>query len=207
MSEGPRRLHFVVRHFRLDRMRVLDIGCGKGDYLAHFGPGSIGLELNESYVEAARAKGLDARQANVTVEGLPPGLGKFDAVWASALIEHLNSPHEFLMSVREALNPEGLLVALVPVTGPVRWGPWRGYLAVDHVNFFTPRTFRYTVERGGFDVVWMGSPSLPRAPLAVSRVAAPISPNVVAVARAQRDFQYAEKASRQLVDGRIEFRT
>ena len=62
-------------------------------------------------------------------------------------------------------------------------------------------------ERGGFDVVWMGSPSLPRAPLSVSRLAARVSPNVVAVARARRDFQYAEKASRVLVDGRIEFRT
>ncbi|MFP5318556.1 MAG: class I SAM-dependent methyltransferase [Acidimicrobiia bacterium] len=207
MSESPRRLTFVVRHFGLDRMRVLDVGCGKGDYLAHFGPGSVGLELNESYVQAAREKGLDARQGNVTVEGIPPGLGTFDAIWASALIEHLNSPHEFLVSLRQSLNPEGLLVALVPVTGPLRKGPWRGFLAVDHVNFFTPRTFRYTIERGGFDVLWMGSPSLPRAPLAVSRLAAPVSPNVVAVARARRDFQYADKASRLLVDGKIEFRT
>ena len=188
-------------------MRVLDVGCGKGDYLAHFGPGSVGLELNQGYVEEARARGLDARQVNVTVEGLPPGLGGFDAVWASALIEHLNSPHEFLVSLRQALNPEGLLVALVPVTGPVRWGAWNGFLAVDHVNFFTPRTFRYTVERGGFDILWMGSPALPRAPLAISRLAAPISPNIVAVARSRPDFQYAGKASRMLVDGRIEFRT
>lgn len=207
MPESPRRLSFVVRHFGLDRLRVLDVGCGKGDYLAKFGPGSVGLELKEEYVEAARAKGLDARQVNLTVDGIPPALGKFDAIWASALIEHLNSPHEFLVALHQALNPDGLLVALVPVTGPVSRGPWRGFLAVDHVNFFTPRTFRYTLARGGFDVVWMGTASLPWAPLAVSRMAARISPNVLAVARAARDFQYAEKASRALVAGRIEFRS
>ncbi|MEY2476253.1 MAG: hypothetical protein QOG87_1568 [Actinomycetota bacterium] len=206
MADRSRRLDFVVRHFGLDKLRVLDVGCGKGTYLAHFGPGSVGLEINGAYVKEARANGLDARQVNLAKDGVPDDLGTFDAIWASAIMEHLDSPHEFLVEMRRALTPGGLLVALVPVTGPLRWGPWSGFLAVDHVNFFTSRTFRYTLERGGFEVQWIGTASLPRAPLAVSRRAAWISPNVVAVARARQNFQYAAKASRLLVEGRIGYR-
>lgn len=203
----PRRVAFSIRHFSLDRARVLDVGCGEGSHLAHFGPGSVGLELREQAVGAARARGLDVRQWEVG-EGIPPELaGAFDAVWSSNLLEHLVSPHLFLLDTHPALRPGGLLLAVVPIARRLAVGPWRGFLAADHVNFFTPNTLRLTVERGGFDVEYLGSPSLARWPRRAGSLLRAIAPNLLVVGRRIEGFAYPDKAHKRLVEGKVEHET
>src|SRR5947207_3082414 len=92
LERPPRRVRFAIRHYGLSAARVLDVGCGKGDHLAHFGPGSVGLELSEHAAEEGRRRGLDIRRWNF-LDGIPEELGgRFDAVWASNLFEHVLRP-------------------------------------------------------------------------------------------------------------------
>lgn len=203
----PRRLAFANRHFELDRAGVLDIGYSDGHYLAHFGPGSVGIDVQQQAVERARARGLDARRVDIT-NGLPPDLrSAFDAVWCSNILEHVLRPHEFLLEIRRVLRPGGVLVAVVPLTRRLPAGPWRGFLAADHVNFFTPRTLRLTVERAGYRVDFLGWGVGARAPRWLARAPVPVAPNAVVVARPVPDFQYPPKAHKLLdVEGRIVFK-
>ena len=50
----PRVVRFLCRHYGADRLAVLDVGCGRGEHLVHFGPGSVGLDATcRSAVDAA----------------------------------------------------------------------------------------------------------------------------------------------------------
>lgn len=200
MSGPPRRLDFALRHYGLGARPVLDIGCGPGEYLRHFGPGSVGLDLNPT---RARNAGLDARAWNFDGP-IPQDLrGRFDVVWCSNLLEHVMSPHEFLIEVRRALAGGGRLFVAVPATTPLRHGAWLGHLAADHVNFYTPRTLRRCVERAGYQIEFTGSPSLPALPVWVGKMTAGLAPVLLCVARVLDDFQYPAKAAKVLVDGEI----
>jgi SAM-dependent methyltransferase len=195
---------FALRHFGLGGRAVLDVGCGAGEHLAYFGPGSMGLELQERLVAEARARGLDVRQWDLS-RGLPADLAdRFDAVWCSNFLEHVMSPHLFLIDCRRVLRPGGLVVAVVPLTRHFALGPWRGRLAADHVSFFTPATLRLTVERAGYRVVFLGAHSFPWLPRWAAAVLRAVAPGVVVAARPAEGFQYPAKAHKRLVDGRVE---
>jgi SAM-dependent methyltransferase len=155
-----RAVRFVCKHYRADQLAVLDVGCGLGQHLVHFGPGSVGLDAIERNVSFARALGLQVVQANVE-DGLPAFSRRFDAVFAANLLEHLVAPHLFLLRLHEVLKPDGLAFIHVPTIPPVpvldrvlkRAIGHNGYLASEHINAFTPRVGAFMLERAGFKVV------------------------------------------------------
>jgi SAM-dependent methyltransferase len=199
----PKRVAFAIRHFGVDRLRVLDVGCGRGDYLEYFGPGSVGLDLNPA---AAIERGLVARTWNFA-DGIPTDLrAQFDAVWCSNLFEHVLAPHQFLIDLRMATAPPGRLFLALPNTTRYSGRSWHGYLAADHINFFTPRTLECTLTRAGYQIDFLGSPSIPQLPLGVAARLGRVAPVLLAAATMIPDFQYPEKAHKRLVAGQIEWK-
>jgi SAM-dependent methyltransferase len=108
------RLSAYVPLFR-DHEPVLDLGCGRGEFLECLREAGIegrGLDGNAEMVRASRERGLTVEQGDVTgfVSALPPG--SFGGIFAAQLVEHL--PPRFLASFledcRRALRPDGLLV-------------------------------------------------------------------------------------------------
>jgi 2-polyprenyl-3-methyl-5-hydroxy-6-metoxy-1,4-benzoquinol methylase len=94
---------------------VLDAGCGRGELLDLLSEAEIeatGVDIDEGMVERAREKGHTVELADVVdyLGRLPDG--KFGAIVAIHVIEHL--PYEgllrFLHLAREKLAPDGLLV-------------------------------------------------------------------------------------------------
>jgi SAM-dependent methyltransferase len=155
-----RAVHFLCRHYAADRLAVLDIGCGYGQHLVHFGPGSIGLDVIERNVEFVRALGLSAVLGNVE-DGFPQFEQPFDAVFASNLLEHLVAPHLFLLRLHQLLKPDGLAFIHVPTIPPLplldrvvrRAIGHNGYRASEHIYAFTPRVGEFLLQRAGFIVV------------------------------------------------------
>jgi len=143
----------IVRIFCLDRKAVLDIGCGFGESLIHFGPGSVGITLVKAEIEYGQAKGLDIRYGDIEDEGFVLR-EKFEVIFANNLFEHLHSPHEFLLKIKTYLKPGGILILGVPCIPKIvlllRFNKFRGSLAVSHINFFTRDTLVRTVRRGGW---------------------------------------------------------
>src|SRR5690606_25896898 len=88
-------------------------------------------------------------------------LPRVDAVWNSATLEHVESPHIFLRKLHQLLKPGGLLGLYVPTIPPFRFlkhvprlKPYfTGYLHADHINAFTPSAIRFFCERAGFETV------------------------------------------------------
>jgi SAM-dependent methyltransferase len=98
------------------RQPVLDIGCGRGEFLELLRDAGIagrGVDLDAGMVSRARAKGLEVEQGDAVVylEHVPDG--SLGAVFAAQVVEHL--PYErllaFLRLSARKLAPDGRLIA------------------------------------------------------------------------------------------------
>jgi cyclopropane fatty-acyl-phospholipid synthase-like methyltransferase len=147
----------AVRTLHLSDKRVLDLGCGYGEYMQRFGSGSVGITTNSSEVAYGKENGLDIRFGNVEFLKETVAISEqFDAFWANNLFEHLRSPHSFLAHLKEHSHKDSILILGVPVipkvSSLVRIPKFRGALASPHINFFTKETLSQTVERAGWKV-------------------------------------------------------
>lgn len=201
----PRVVCFLCKHYGADRLAVLDIGCGRGEHLVHFGPGSVGLDVIERNVEFVRALGYEAVLANVE-DGFPAFERPFDAVFAANLLEHLVAPHLFLLRLHQLLKPDGLAFIHVPTIPPLRAFDgvvrrllgFNGFQASEHIYAFTPRVGAFLMERAGFQVIDLAFPAARDHPLL--KWGEPLfreaGITVTLVARRDPDFVYPEKRVR-----------
>jgi SAM-dependent methyltransferase len=156
------------RAFLLQRVeggeRVLDLGCGEGDFtaaLADAGVEAIGADVAERALERARGRHGGLRFELVPPHGpFPWGDGAFDVVWASEVVEHVADTGRWLSEVRRVLGPGGRLL----LTTPDHSLPRRLALAVcgfdrhfdprgDHLRFYTRRSLAALIEDFDFGEV------------------------------------------------------
>jgi SAM-dependent methyltransferase len=153
--------------------RVLDVGCGTGDFLLlarERGWRPTGIDLSERAAAAARARGFDAR---TEWAGLPSS--EFDAVTMWNVVEFVHRPLEMLRDVYRVLRPGGLVFVRTPnerfQLAAYRWRrrlawcrPLAGVLGdayYFHPVLWSAATLASALSRGGFvDVrLWNSRPS------------------------------------------------
>jgi SAM-dependent methyltransferase len=146
------------------RERVLDLGCGAGEFaaaLATHGAQPVALDAAPEAVRRARARGVDARVIAPDVD-LPFTDGSFDVVWVGETLEHLVDPVGTLHEVRRVLRPGGLLLATTPDHPPelVRElaedpGRFAEHFSprADHLRFFNATSLRALLDDLGFQQV------------------------------------------------------
>ena len=158
------RRAFLLAHVQPGE-RVLDLGCGAGEFsaaLAAAGVQPVGVDVAAEALRRAarRVPDLDLR---LWRDGAPLPLddGSVDAVWAGEVIEHVADVASWLSEVRRVLRPRGTLLLTTPHHGPLTMlklalSP-RRFAAhfeprSDHLRFFSPRTLRALLADLGFDV-------------------------------------------------------
>ncbi len=110
------RIDAIVRLVGSGR-RVLDIGCYSGlisERLAQRNNRVSAIDLSSDAVRRARAKGIDAYEADIEKNPLPFPRHSFEAIVAAEVIEHLFDTDAFLERVKEYLAPAGALVLTTP---------------------------------------------------------------------------------------------
>jgi trans-aconitate methyltransferase len=91
---------------------ILDLGCGDGQLtqrLREFGAQMLGVDASAEMVAAARARGVEAEQAQA--EQLPFRDGTFDAVFSNAVLHWVRGQDAMLTHVHRVLKPGGRFVA------------------------------------------------------------------------------------------------
>ncbi len=122
--------------------RLLDVGCGDGEFIARMaglGWSVEGLDFDPHAVEVARSRGLTVHLGGLAEQGYPDA--SFDAVVLSHLIEHVYRPAQLLGECARILKPGGLLSIVTPNAesfGHGRFGQdWRGLEPPRHLQVFT----------------------------------------------------------------------
>jgi SAM-dependent methyltransferase len=139
------------------RPRVLDIGCAAGALLAELrdrGWDCAGVEICRAEAEyARRERKLDVRSLGLEENRF--SAAGFDAVLASHLIEHLNSPAAFVSEVRRILAPGGVFIVTTPnidgFQARLFRGRWRSAI-FDHLYLFSVKTLSGLLIQKGFAV-------------------------------------------------------
>ncbi|MEO8483428.1 MAG: class I SAM-dependent methyltransferase [Acidobacteriota bacterium] len=139
----------------LGQSDVLDVGCGRGEFLDLLRTAGIsgrGVDLNQAMVEEARARGFDARctDALTYLRGLPDtSLG---GVFAAQVVEHLQPDYlaALIEVAAQKLRPGGRLV--LETINPSCWVAFfESYLRdLTHVRPIHPETLQYLVRVSGF---------------------------------------------------------
>lgn len=96
---------------RLTKRKVLDVGCGTGDFLECC-KGAAGIDINPYNVAYCRERGLNALLMKGTK--FPFENGTFDSVVIDNVLEHIEAPEGLMGEIRRVLTDGGLLVAGVP---------------------------------------------------------------------------------------------
>jgi SAM-dependent methyltransferase len=91
--------------------RVLDVGCGNGDYLRTLdtrGLSVVGCDLSLGMIRAARHPSTVCADACA----VPFTASTFDVVLAPHMLYHVEDRRSAIMEIRRVLRPQGLLVAV-----------------------------------------------------------------------------------------------
>ena len=144
-----RRTAIVERHAPLRGRRVLDLGCGLGEYVRAFGrEGALALGCDIAADRLAEGRRRGARGLLAAAgEALPFADGSLDVVVLNEVIEHVADETATLREVRRALAPEGRAVIFAPnrlypfETHGVFLGPRYVFGNIPFVNWL-PRRWR-----------------------------------------------------------------
>ena len=140
---------------------VVDIGCGRGDFLyylqqAHPGLRLVGIDLTEN----ASRDGIEFHRGDF----LTTDLGKFDAVISLAAIEHVANVEQFARRARALCNPGGIIVIMTLDADSIVYQvaraaralgvptPFNRLYSAHHLHHFTPQSLKLLLERSAFEV-------------------------------------------------------
>jgi SAM-dependent methyltransferase len=155
-----RRLVLNVDPHRLPAVapgRLLEIGCGSGNFLARMkkrGWDVAGIEASRIAAASAQAAGLAVRSGRL--ECAPDPVERYDLVAGWEVLEHLHDPVASLGLLARWTVPRGWLALSVPDAGSIDFAmfthAWYGLDVPRHLFHFTLPTLTAVLRRGGWDV-------------------------------------------------------
>lgn len=122
--------------------KVLDIGCGLGEFLEVY-PNAVGIDSNRWCVKYCKRKGLVCQLGNIYKLNFPAN--SFDGVLLSNIIEHLDRSKQAMKQVRRVLKRGGKVVITLPTLAAFKADP-------THKKYWEPDEFKKFIEKTGFKV-------------------------------------------------------
>ena len=135
--------------------RVLDVGCGRGEFLAlcrEAGIDARGIDIDPGMIARCREAGLPAEQGDALacLDAVPDG--SLGGVF-SALVIELVPPEAFIALVRLAhrkLRPGGVLLCETPNPACLTVFSGAFYVDLSHLKPIHPEAARFVLEAAGF---------------------------------------------------------
>lgn len=137
------------------RNRLLDVGCGNGEYLADAqkrGWDAHGIDPDERALQHARAAGVSVTHGDFNSVTFPES--SFDFITCQQVIEHVHSPLSFLEKLHSWLKPGGSLWLGTPNFDSrlrKRFGAdWHPLHPPQHLVILTPESIKTLLRQAGF---------------------------------------------------------
>ena len=151
-------LKWIGKYVDVSRMKVLDVGCGSGKFVQYLRSKSIdaaGIEPSKAFYDNYLSG--EKFFQNKMVESLATEVGmSWTVVTVLDVLEHVEDPTSFIMSLRKILAPDGYLFIVTPDVGSItakilgrHWHFFHKY----HLSYFSKKTFSRFCDTYGFHLV------------------------------------------------------
>ncbi len=145
-----------VKRFSLKNKKIIEIGCGHGEYLSimqEFCANVYGLEFSSKSVKKCKENGLNVSKGFVQapsdkIKGAP-----FDAFFMLNFFEHLPNPNSTLTGIYNNLTEDAVGLIEVPNFDMIIKNKIFSEFIVDHLFYFTKDTLIMTLKLNGFEVI------------------------------------------------------
>jgi len=183
------RQRAYVDDFR-DAGPVLDIGCGRGEFLGLLREAGIearGVDIDPDMVAYCRGEGLEVEQAGAIEHLETLEDGALGGIFAAQVVEHVPAPElvRLLELAAAKLRPRGLLVA--ETINPLSPIALRNYFAdLTHAQPLVPETLELLARQSGFATVEVRFANEPE-----ERLIEPADPTIAANVRRLNELLFA----------------
>jgi SAM-dependent methyltransferase len=151
-----KQFHGFLERFSLSAKKVIEIGCGRGEYLSilrEAGADAFGLEHSAASVASCRSAGLNVSEGFVgSAEDVLAG-GPFDAFAIFNFLEHLPDPNGTLRGIHHNLSEDGVGLVEVPNFDMMLRERQFAEFMSDHLFYFTADTLTTALSINGFEVL------------------------------------------------------
>ena len=145
-----------IRDFDLHNQNVLEIGCGRGEYLdllMRSGAQRVfGLENAGLSVQQASVRGLNVRQGYLSADFSNPWAFRFDAFAIFSFLEHWPDLKGSLNKLHTLLNEGAPGLIEVPNFDFIIQNGLYSEFTTDHIFYFDKNSLRTVLELCGFEV-------------------------------------------------------
>lgn len=130
--------------------RLLDVGCGRGEYLSAFAGLGFDVAGVDVSPDAPRLAGgaFPVAVADLETQPLPYPAESFDFVFSKSVVEHVRAPVSVLAKAYAALKPGGVAVVMTPSWRHTHQGAF--YIDHTHVTPFTAPSLTDAMTLAGF---------------------------------------------------------
>jgi len=145
-----------LEEFQLEGARLVEIGCGRGEYLAllqEAGAEVTGLEHSAASVAVCRQGGLNVVEGYVETEDYRIPGAPFDGFCIFNFLEHIPEINPFLAGISHNLVPGGIGLVEVPNFEMMLRERLLSEFMTDHLYYFTKDTLAFTLQTNGFEVL------------------------------------------------------
>ena len=145
-----------IQKYSLKRKKVIEIGCGRGEYLSimqQFGIEAYGLEHSEELVMQCVKNGLRVSRGFIQSSTDRLNDAPFDAFFILNFLEHLPDPNSTLRGIYNNLTDDAIGLVEVPNFDMILRNKLFSEFICDHLFYFTKGTLNTTLTLNGFEII------------------------------------------------------
>jgi len=145
-----------IQKFSLKKKKIIEIGCGNGEYLSimkQFDVDAYGLENSGGAVTHCNRSGLNVSKGFIQKGSYKLKHAPFDAFFTLNFLEHLPGPNLFLRGVYNNLKDNAIGFVEVPNLDMILRNKLFSEFMRDHLFYFTKKTLSLALNLNGFEVI------------------------------------------------------
>ena len=156
--EAFRREQFntFVKKYSLKHKKVIEIGCGRGEYLALMQQADVdayGLEYSNESVIYCEKMGLHVSNGFIQSSTDKLNFAPFDGFFILNFLEHLPDPNSTLRGIYNNLTEDAIGLVEVPNFDMIIRNNLFSEFIADHLFYFTRETLSSTLGRNGYEII------------------------------------------------------